>query len=291
MRVLLTGYGVLGRVIARRRPDDWELTVLDVVEAPDAARQTGVTFVRGDVRDGALVRDLAAAADAIVHTAGPHGIHLAEVPPARFMDVNVSGTVQLLEAALEHGVRRFVFSSTVGVLGARLELCSPSGPWIVDSSVAPLGGNVYVLSKILAEQACDYYARTHGLEAVVLRYGRLRESGEVPSMDLALGGQLTDVRDAADANVAAVVAPSLPALTVNLVPPTVVRPADARRLSDVPAAELIRERLGLDPSTAGRLQFPSWAWLTEGPGPNPVFDAFGWGQRRFVEDALADRPS
>lgn len=299
MRVLLTGCGVLGRVIVRRRPADWELVVLDVADldvsgvAPGngAARPGSVRFVRGDVRDPAALREAVAGVDAIVHTAGPHGMHLAQVSPPGFMDVNVSGTVQLLEAAVEHGVRRFVFSSTVGVLGARLEGWSPSGPWIVDHTVPPLGGNVYVLSKILAEQACDYYARTHGIEVVVLRYGRLREEGEVPSMNLALSGQLTDVRDAAHANLAAAAAPGLrPPLTINLVPPTIVRPADGPRLGDVPATDLIRERLCLDPEVAGRLQFPSWAWLTDGPGPNPVLPAFNWDQGRFVRDALAGQP-
>jgi nucleoside-diphosphate-sugar epimerase len=227
--------------------------------------------------------------DAIIHTAGPHGIHLEQVPPAGFTDVNVSGTLQLLEAAVEHDVRRFVFSSTVGVLGGRLERWSPTGPWLVDESVAPLPGNIYVLSKVLAEVTCDYYARTAGREVVVLRYGRLREEGEHLGMEWALSGQLTDVRDAAAANVTAVAAPvAASPLLVNLVPPTVVGPADAQRLTTAPAAAIVGERLGVAAEEAERIRLPAWAWLTTGPA-HPAFARFEHSQADFVRDALVSR--
>ena len=82
--------------------------------------------------------------------------------PGRFFRNNVTGSLTLIEAAVSHGVSRFVFSSTAGVYASK------DGPLADDDPVAP--SSVYGATKHMVEQALEWYARIHGLRVAVLRY-------------------------------------------------------------------------------------------------------------------------
>lgn len=113
------------------------------VESENArlVRDRGGTVVDGRVEDRALVRDVVADADVIVHLAAAQ--HEMDVPDATYWDVNVAGTHNVVEAALEADVGRLVYGSTIGVYG------DPEGPVDEESPVEP--DNIYGETKAAAE--------------------------------------------------------------------------------------------------------------------------------------------
>jgi UDP-glucose 4-epimerase len=122
-----------------------------------------------DIRDadavsGAVER---AAPDVIFHLAAQIDVRKSVADPAHDSRINVEGTVNMLRAAREHDVRRFVNTSTGGAIyGTADTIPTPETHW--PAPEAPYG-----LSKFCAEQYCELYTRLHGLNTVSLRYGNV----------------------------------------------------------------------------------------------------------------------
>jgi len=187
MRILVTGSsGHLGEALMRAwRADGLDVAGLDVLES-------AYTDVVGSVADRAVVRRAVAGADAIVHTATLHKPHVGSHGRQEFVDVNVTGTLALLEAAVEAGVGRFLFTSTTSAFGRALAP-PPGAPaaWITED-VTPIPRNVYGVTKAAAEDLCELVHRDHGLPCLILRTSRFFPEGD----------DRDDVRNAyADANV------------------------------------------------------------------------------------------
>jgi dTDP-glucose 4,6-dehydratase len=122
----------------------------------------GYRFVHGDICDAALVDGVVAGHDAIVHFAAETHVDRSILAPAEFVKTNVLGTQVVLEAALRHGVQRFVHVSTDEVYGSIDE-----GSWTEQSPVAP---NVpYAATKAAADLLVLAYYRTFGLNVSVTR--------------------------------------------------------------------------------------------------------------------------
>ena len=113
MRVLLTGSsGWLGRFLAPRlRAAGHVVTGLDVAPGTD-------TDVIGTVADRALIDRVFAERriDAVIHGGALHKPDIVRYPRQAFIDVNVTGTLNLLEAAVAAGASRFVFTSTTSLM-------------------------------------------------------------------------------------------------------------------------------------------------------------------------------
>jgi UDP-glucose 4-epimerase len=123
-----------------------------------------ITFVEGDVRDGALVLDLAKGCDAIVHMAASVGNTRSIEHPIDDSMINVIGTLNVLEAARRNRVPKVVFSSSAGIFGELKTL-----PIREDHPVEP--DSPYGASKLGAEKLCLAYAKLYpGLSCVALRY-------------------------------------------------------------------------------------------------------------------------
>ncbi len=178
MRALVTGgAGFIGSNLVDAlvaRGD--EVTVLDDLstgrhENLERALASGVELVEGDVRDASAVSSAfdRARADAVYHLAAQIDVRRSVADPRFDLDVNVGGTIQLLEAARERGTERFAFASTGGAIygegeGRDLPLgedaeCRPDAP--------------YGQSKQAAEGYVGVYGRLHGLAAVSLRLGNV----------------------------------------------------------------------------------------------------------------------
>ena len=116
----------------------------------------------GDVRDGAQMRTLAEGSDIVFHLAALIGIPYSYVAAQSCVDVNIHGTLNLLEAARAGAVARFVHTSTSEVYGSALS--KPIG-----EDHALHGQSPYAASKIGADQMVESFARSHDVPAVTLR--------------------------------------------------------------------------------------------------------------------------
>ncbi|MBA3779552.1 MAG: NAD(P)-dependent oxidoreductase [Chloroflexi bacterium] len=170
-RVLITGgAGTLGQALTPLLLREGYGVRLVDVEHPNQP-PGGAEIVQGDLRDPEAVDRAVHGVGAIVHAAAWHGVHLREHPAEDFWDLNVLGTRHVYEAAVEHGIKRVVFSSTMGVYGEsrRPEADGPAVRIHEDLPRCP--GEIYGLSKVLGEELAAYHERAHGIRGVALRYG------------------------------------------------------------------------------------------------------------------------
>ncbi|MBR1125715.1 NAD(P)-dependent oxidoreductase [Bradyrhizobium lablabi] len=247
MRVLLTGSsGWLGRFLAPRlRTAGHRVTGLDVVAGEE-------TDVVGSVADRAVVEQVFAdhAIEAVIHAGALHKPDIARFAEQSFIDVNVTGTLNLLKAAVAARHDRFVFTSTTSLMISReIRQARGSAAIWLDEATGPLEPrNIYGLTKLSAEGLCRLYSFEHGLNCAVLRTGRFFP--EEDDTDRGLSGanlkaneflhrRLT-VEDAADAHVVALEkAPAGFEVFVISAPPPFVR-SDAEALKADAASVVAR---------------------------------------------------
>ena len=167
MKILVTGSaGHLGEALMRTlRAENNDVVGLDVLASP-------YTDIVGSIADGDVVRAAMRGVDAVLHTATLHKPHVATHSRQAFVDVNLSGTLNLLEAAAGEGVGAFVYTSTTSAFGRALSP-PPGAPaaWI-DERVVPVPKNVYGVTKVAAENLCELVHRDTGMPCIVLRTSR-----------------------------------------------------------------------------------------------------------------------
>ncbi|MGG5887551.1 SDR family NAD(P)-dependent oxidoreductase [Falsiroseomonas sp. HC035] len=130
-------------------------------DLPPAVRES-VHAVRGDVRDAALMRRLAVGKDVVFHLAALIAIPYSYAAPQSYVDTNVLGTLNVLEAARSNDVLRVVHTSTSEVYGSAL--VSP-----IAESHRLQGQSPYSASKIGADMMAEAFARSFGLPVAILR--------------------------------------------------------------------------------------------------------------------------
>lgn len=171
MRVLLTGSsGWLGRFLAPMlREAGHHVTGLDV--APGAETQ-----VIGSVADRGVIDRVFGehGIEGVIHGGALHKPDIVRYPAQTFVDVNVSGTLNLLEAARTAGHDRFVFTSTTSLMitdAIRAETAREA-VWLDEDSGPLLPRNIYGVTKLSAEHLCRLAQLEHGLSCMVLRTAR-----------------------------------------------------------------------------------------------------------------------
>jgi UDP-glucose 4-epimerase len=120
-------------------------------------------LLRGDLRDRALLARALAGVEVVFHQAAVPSVPRSVAEPERTNDVNVTGTLGLLEASRAAGVRRVVFASSSSAYGDTEVL-----PKVETLPPCPL--SPYALQKYAGERYCQLYHRLYGLETVALRY-------------------------------------------------------------------------------------------------------------------------
>lgn len=213
MRILLTGSsGWLGRFLAPKLlAAGHQVTGLDVAAG-------SCTDVVGTVADPELVdrvfRDHQV--EAVIHAGALHKPDIVRYPAQAFVDVNVTGTLNLLEAAAKAGHDRFVFTSTTSLMISEEVRAGKSGGayktfWL-DEDFGPLKPrNIYGITKLSAESLCRLYSKLHGMDVAILRTSRFfpedddtltHPSGLNLKANEFLNRRLT-VEDAADSHICA----------------------------------------------------------------------------------------
>lgn len=171
MRVLVTGgAGFIGsHTVDLLLSRGYEVTVLDDFSSGKqenlAAHLEKPSFrlIRGDVRDPRAVEEAMEGVEAVIHEAALISVPLSFERPEVVKEVNVGGTLNLLETCVRKGVKRFVYASSASVYGEPKRL-----PVSEDHPTSPL--SPYAESKLRAEWECLRFFREKGLETVCLRY-------------------------------------------------------------------------------------------------------------------------
>jgi UDP-glucose 4-epimerase len=130
------------------------------------------THKMGSIADRGFVRRCMKGVSTVLHAATLHKPHVATHSRQDFVDVNITGTLNLLEEAVGEGVAAFVYTSTTSVFGDAL-VPPPSEPpaWVTED-VTPVSKNIYGATKAAAEDLCQLFARNHALRTIVLRTSR-----------------------------------------------------------------------------------------------------------------------
>ncbi len=201
-RYLITGgAGFVGsHVVAELLARNADCVVFDNLSTGHAkAVLPGARLIEGDLADAGLVDRVLADGPwaAVFHFASLSIVADSMREPLRYLNENVGCGLNLIEACIRHGVKRFVLSSTAALFGS-----DAGGPIDEDSPVAP--GSPYGDSKWLLERALQWADAAHGLRSACLRYfnaagcdpaGRLGEDHQpethlIPlAVDAALGRQ------------------------------------------------------------------------------------------------------
>lgn len=177
MRVVVTGgAGFIGsHVCDRLVADGHEVVAVDNLSAGNPAwLAPPVRLIVGDVRDPSPWQGEVGSCDAVIHLAAQISVPDAQSRPVYDLDVNVKGTVAMLEAARQWGARDFRMASSAAVYGNNENL-----PLSEDEPPAPAA--FYGLGKWAAEQYLLLYAATHGMGALALRLANVygpRQRGE-----------------------------------------------------------------------------------------------------------------
>ena len=162
------GAGFIGSHITRRLLElGHSVRVLDNFSTGHrknlAEVESQIEVIEGDIRDRELAPQAMANVDGVFHLAARASVPRSVEFPWEANDVNVSGTLNLLIAARDAKVRRFVYSASSSAYGE-----SPTLPKIETMAPAPL--SPYAVSKLAAEQYCACFAHVYGMQTLALRY-------------------------------------------------------------------------------------------------------------------------
>jgi len=181
MRILVTGGAgfIGGHLTEAFLEDGHDVTVLDNLEpfyAEGIKRYTlevhrevaadgdvEYRFVEGDVRDPETVREVVDDVDVVVHQAAQAGVRESVANPRKVTDINIDGTVNLLEASTAADVDRVILASSSSVYGKPRSL-----PYKEDHPTEPV--SPYGVTKLTQEHMARVYTELHGLPTVALRY-------------------------------------------------------------------------------------------------------------------------
>ena len=174
--LVIGGAGYIGSHAARAlKRAGHEVIIFDNLSNGHESLASGFELVKGDMLDNAALAEVLPRADAIMHFAAHAYVGESVTNPKKYFHNNVEGGLCLLNAALEAGVKRIVFSSTCAVYGEPAKVP-------IDENNPRQPVNPYGVSKLFFEQALEAYDRAYGFRFASLRYFNAAgadESGEI----------------------------------------------------------------------------------------------------------------
>ena len=171
--VVTGGCGFIGAALVERLVAlGHQVVALDDLSTGDSARLSRqAELVYGSVSDLACVTSATTGAEIVFHTAAWARIARSVADPVGTHQVNVTGTLNVLQAARENGVRRVVNSSSSSVYGDQ-----PTH--LMREDMTPNPRSPYALHKLMGEQYAGLFARLYGLSVVSLRYFNVYGPGQ-----------------------------------------------------------------------------------------------------------------
>jgi nucleoside-diphosphate-sugar epimerase len=166
VRALVTGgAGFIGsNLVDALIGQDVDVVVLDDLSSGDARNvQRRAELIEGDVCDPVVAAKAVAGCEVIFHQAAARAVSLSVEQPLLTNQVNVTGTLNMLVAARDAGVRRFISASSSSIYGGAAQLPTPE-----DAPLSPR--SPYAVSKLAGEHYCRVFHELFGLETVSLRY-------------------------------------------------------------------------------------------------------------------------
>ena len=174
--LVIGGAGYIGSHAARAlRASGHEVIIFDNLCTGYERLAAGFELVKGDMLDAAALGRVMRRADAIMHFAAHAYVGESGTNPRKYFHNNVEGGLSLLNAALDAGVKKIIFSSTCAVYGEPAKV-----PIEENTPRQPV--NPYGVTKLFFEQALEAYDRAYGFRYASLRYFNAAgadESGEI----------------------------------------------------------------------------------------------------------------
>lgn len=173
-RILITGgAGFIGTHLADALCDDFELVLFDnfrrdsISSMPNLSSHPHVSVIQGNVMDPGSLNRAFEGIDTVVHLAAIAGVSSYYAEPLNTLQVNILGTVNVLEEANRRGISHLVHFSTSEVFG-------PNAMWVEEDSphgIGPVSDPrwVYATSKLAGEHFCLRYAEKFGFPCTVIR--------------------------------------------------------------------------------------------------------------------------
>ncbi len=174
--LVIGGAGYIGSHAARAlRRAGHEVIIFDNLSTGHEFLADGFELIRGDILDHSALKPVLARANAIMHFAAFAFVGESVTNPQKYFHNNVEGGLSLLNAALEAGVKKIIFSSTCAVYGEVTKVP-------IEENIPRQPVNPYGVSKLFFEQALEAYDRAYGFHFAALRYFNAAgadESGEI----------------------------------------------------------------------------------------------------------------
>ncbi len=197
MKILLTGgSGLVGTRLAPMLAEKHDVTHFEMRDPGD-----GLPWIEGDLLDQKAVHEACEGMEAIMHVAAIHGPNWRKLGDHAMFEANVMGTQNIMHAAVEAGVERVVFTSSISATGHGQGIPAPYLP--IDEEIPRGPADLYGQTKALGEQICRFATARHDLSTIILRPGFIcDEECQFPDTWRLLSC-MVDVRDVASAHVAA----------------------------------------------------------------------------------------
>jgi len=177
--LVVGGAGYIGSHAARvLRQQGHEALIYDSLSTGHARLAAGFELITGDLADTPRITAAMRRVDAVMHFAAYAYVGESVENPRKYFQNNVEAALALLNACIDCGVRKFIFSSTCAVYGVPLKI-----PITEDNPRVPI--NPYGVTKLFFENALEAYDRAYGLRFASLRYFNAAgadESGEIGEM-------------------------------------------------------------------------------------------------------------
>lgn len=185
MKMLVTGgAGFIGSHLAEELSKDNEVIILDNLSTgrkeniKDLVKKTNVKFVKGSMTDLALLQDIIGDVDYVFHQGAIPSVPRSIERPFASNDANINGTLNVLIASKEAGVKKVIYASSSSVYGDAPEM--PKKEDMIPNPLSP-----YAVTKIAGEYYCKVFQEVYGLKTVSLRYFNVFGQRQDPTSEYA----------------------------------------------------------------------------------------------------------